>query len=219
MNLSVCTTWLTSVKQEITGIWIVGDETARCLQIQEGSQQLLLGLPLHKIPDARAASVQNFGNVAFIVNDFDGPDFQLIQVGYSELSVMNAMHVCSMLSIIFFFRLWSKPKRPKMLLGVAVASWAPPLSRPWSKQLKPHQQLAETWSKALHDRCTAIPWTTWAFASTGENRSLKKEKLHLSIKGGACTAIYWLADHQSGSIFSSNLQHLIKVRGGQGVKN
>ena len=125
----------------------------------------------------------------------------------------------SMLSIIFFFRLWSKPKRPKMLLGVAVASWAPPLSRPWSKQLKPHQQLAETWSKALHDRCTAIPWTTWAFASTGENRSLKKEKLHLSIKGGACTAIYWLADHQSGSIFSSNLQHLIKVRGGQGVKN
>ena len=93
MNLSVCTTWLTSAKQEITGIWIVGDETARCLQIKDGSQQLLLGLPLHKIPDAKAASVQNFGNVAFIVNDFDGPDFQLIQVGYSELSVMNAMQV------------------------------------------------------------------------------------------------------------------------------
>ena len=168
MNLSVCTTWLTSAKQEITGIWIVGDETARCLQIQDGSQQLLLGLPLHKIPDAKAASVQNFGNVAFIVNEFDGPDFQLIQVGYSELSVMNAMHVLVCWAS-FFFRLWSKPKRPKMQLGVAVASWAPPLSRPWSKQLKPHQQLAETWSKALRDRCTAIPWTTWASASTGEN--------------------------------------------------
>ena len=105
-------------------------------------------------------------------------------------------HECNagigMLSIIFF-RLWSKPKRPKMQLGVAVASWAPPLSRPWSKQLKPRQQLTETWSKALRDRCTAIPWTTWASASTGENTqrqlSLKWEKLHLSIKGGACTAI------------------------------
>ena len=93
---------MTSAKQEITGIWIVGDETAGCLQIQDGSQQLLLGLPLHKIPDAKAASVQNFGNVAFIVNDFDGPDFQLIQVGYSELPVMNTRIMYNMLSYHFF---------------------------------------------------------------------------------------------------------------------
>lgn len=57
---------------KVTGIWVVGDALALTDQA--------LGLPVHKIPDAKAASVQNFGNVAFVLKDFDGPDFQLIQV-------------------------------------------------------------------------------------------------------------------------------------------
>ena len=59
---------------KVTGIWVVGDALAL-------AADQALGLPVHKIPDAKAASVQNFGNVAFVLKDFDGPDFQLIQVG------------------------------------------------------------------------------------------------------------------------------------------
>ena len=57
---------------KVTGIWVVGD----ALTLTDTA----LGLPVHKIPDAKAASVQNFGNVAFVLKEFDGPDFQLIQV-------------------------------------------------------------------------------------------------------------------------------------------
>ena len=68
---------------KVTGIWVVGDALALTDEA--------LGLPVHRIPDAKAASVQNFGNVAFVLKDFDGPDFQLVQAMIKAKEAKNAL--------------------------------------------------------------------------------------------------------------------------------
>ena len=71
-----------SKDSKVTGIWIVGDALPPSTTTNQGAESLLLGLPVHRIPDADAARIQNFGNVAFVLSEFDGPDFQLIQVRF-----------------------------------------------------------------------------------------------------------------------------------------
>ena len=60
----------------VIGIWVVGN--ALSPDIVHGGLQRL-GLPVNQVLDAKTASASDFGNVAFIVDDFEGEDFRYLQ--------------------------------------------------------------------------------------------------------------------------------------------